>query len=464
MIRYKFKFNFGLQSSLVTLNGFHKFFHSSIVLNADNNNNININEIDNQNLNDQVVINENIVNTAASVEPISQDLVNSVADFDIMYQGILRDIRDEEFKTAMEGMTSFGEAFPNFGGNKSKFGDLQDMMLLSQELPGPFKDSAVFNELKQNFIKDGLSFRESNSVNEVKFSFMKDVLKFTMEHGGDFNQINNLNDLEPNVEDRPKLVEFKGDSMIVNYKRVLELSPYIINFLKEHKEEIFFNGAGSVLSILFYYRTVVKLHAKVTELKAEELKLISASERVNFLIMRQKQLTFVSLVGGVLSALSLFGISHYILKPLANKKARDSMALVPFLTNNFNKFVKFDWRKFLVVCVCLIIVGMLYYLGIKSIRDLFNIYKLGLIFNLIFGFFIAYNSITMLLIINSPQHFDKSKIFKYLPKIFKIYYLNYYNITNQVLIKIYLRLFTLSIIISIVTLIFFNMLLLFIWL
>ena len=79
-----------------------------------------------------------------------------------------------------------------------------------------------------------------------------------------------------------------------------------------------------------------------------------------------------------------------------------------------------------------------------------------LIYNLIFEVYIAYTTTTMYLIINSPQDFAKSRLFKYFPKFFKNYYLHYINITEEALYKIYLKLYILNTVITIFTLIFCN--------
>lgn len=126
--------------------------------------------------------------------------------------------------------------------------------------------------------------------------------------------------------------------------------------------------------------------------------------------------------------------------------------------NNKNKF---DWFQLLIIIGGFILFGLLDFFGINPITDLITIHKFCLIINLIFGLYIAYYAMTLFLMINSPQDFLNSKLFKYLPKFYKNYYLYNINLNkrNEILYKIYLNMYVLNTVIVIFTSIFCNTLL-----
>ena len=68
--------------------------------------------------------------------------------------------------------------------------------------------------------------------------------------------------------------------------------------------------------------------------------------------------------------------------------------------------------------------------GYNSITELISVYKIGFIFNLIFGYIILKCSIILLIVVYNPQEeIEKSKYYKYLPKSAKSF-LSLYKTNN----------------------------------
>ena len=137
-----------------------------------------------------------------------------------------------------------------------------------------------------------------------------------------------------------------------------------------------------------------------------------------------------------------------------------SSALLPLIGSKFKSKNK---AYILLVFISLILVSsVLQYLGVKSINHVISIYKLGLFFNIIILFFMSYNTLVILLIINSPHQFESSRIFKYIPNFLQNQYLHFNDIKNILIYKYYIRLFSSGIFIAIFILIVLNVLLFYI--
>lgn len=423
--------------------------------NGNNNNNVNDNKTDDENSVKQVefVLGSNQQQTV-SVEDV-ENLNNKVDGADVIKQNFeafseaIKEIRNEEiFNMFKENSTSsFHEAFPNFAEAYPSLANTaatyaQVSKVMNDSLPAVFKDSAVFEELKKRYIEG--SIYTSNLDENTKF--LTEVFKLITDNKSGFNNINKVYGLlssDGSASATEEVVRIEGGKLIIDLNKA---NQHVYNFFKyiiEHKKDFALGTLGTGLSILFYYRSVVKLNARATEIQANELKLLKDADRVRLLQSRQRVLKYFNTVGGVLVAGALYGISAAISNHLSTQAkkqilAGSSSSLIGFIKKPNN----FDWLKILIICVSIILYNILQFLGLKNLSDLFNVFVFLLIFNLIFIFFIAYCSITVLFIIDYPHGFESSKIFKHLPKFLKNYLIECNQIKDPILIKGFIKLYT----------------------
>nr|YP_010470515.1 hypothetical protein N4M07_mgp049 [Inonotus hispidus]UVF38003.1 hypothetical protein [Inonotus hispidus] len=420
-----------------------------------NNNNVNDNNKDSENSVKQVefVLGSN-QQQSVSVEDVGN--INSKVDgADIVkknfeeFSEAIREIRNEEiFDLFKENSTSsfheafpnFAEAYPNLANTAATYAQVSKVM--NDSLPEVFKDSAVFEELKKRYIEG--SIYSSNLDENTKF--LTEVFKLITDNKSGFNNINKVYGLlssDGSASAKEEVVRLEGGKLIIDLNKASQHVYNIFKYIIEHKQDVALSTLGTGLTILFYYRSAVKLNARATEVLANELKLLKDADRLRFLQSRQRTLSYFNSVGGVLVAGALYGISAAISNHLSTQAkkqilAGSSSSLIGFIKKPKN----FDWLKFLIICVSIILYNLLQFLGVKNLSDLFNVSVFLLIFNLIFIFFIAYCSITVLLIIDYPHGFESSKIFKYLPKFLKNYLIECNQIKDPILIKAYIKLYT----------------------
>lgn len=122
---------------------------------------------------------------------------------------------------------------------------------------------------------------------------------------------------------------------------------------------------------------------------------------------------------------------------LANeKKSSQVVSLVPILkgspknNNKLNNKGIFTWKSILLYFSIVFMPIILKVFGYNSITELISVYKIGFIFNLIFGYIILKCSIILLIVVYNPQEeIEKSKYYKYLPKSAKSF-LSLYKTNN----------------------------------
>ena len=103
----------------------------------------------------------------------------------------------------------------------------------------------------------------------------------------------------------------------------------------------------------------------------------------------------------------------------------------------------------------------IHYIGINKILEILNIYKIGLIINLLLSYLILYNTITMLIIIYTPlEQIENKKWFRFVPKFIKNY-LSLYNVKNSVVVYYLFKLLLLGIVVSMLVLTVINILFLY---
>lgn len=101
---------------------------------------------------------------------------------------------------------------------------------------------------------------------------------------------------------------------------------------------------------------------------------------------------------------------------------------------NSNKEVIFTWKSLLLYFSIVFMPLILKAFGYNSITELISVYKIGIIFTLIFGHIIVKCIIILLIVVYNPQEqIEKSKYYKYLPNSIKSSLRQYQ--TNNLLLR-----------------------------